>query len=134
MNPISNLRNILLHIVFFVSLIFVCGYVYVQNANYYTALAATKEWARLNEFPANASKISVKTTGNMFSREFIVTFVAPMDEIDNWLNRSPGTKDVTPIVSGTVREYQIEPGGGARRAELKVDEQTGKVTIKTFWS
>ena len=112
----------------------VCGYLYLQNANYHNGLDATKEWARLNDFPATATDVSVKTTGSMFTREFTVTFVAPLEDINSWLNQSPGTKDVTPTTMGSVRKYEIKPGGGAQHAELEVDDRTRTVKINAYWS
>ena len=132
-----NRRTILVFIVVPLSLMLalaVCGYIYLRNANLYSALEATREWARLNEFPATASAISVETKGNLFTREFTVTFVAPLEDINTWLHKSAGTKDVTPTVMGSVRRYELESSGTAQHAELEVDERTRKVKIKTFWS
>lgn len=112
----------------------VSGYLYLQNANYHSGLDATKEWARLNDFPATATDVSVETKGSMFTREFTVTFVAPLKDITSWLNQSPGTKDVTPTTAGSVRKYEIQPGGGAQHAELEVDERTRTVKINAYWS
>ena len=112
----------------------VLGYVHLQNASYRSGLVATKEWARLNDFPETATDVSVETTGSMFTREFTVTFVAPLKDINSWLNHSPGTRDVTPTTTGSVRKYEIEPGGGAQHAELEVDERTRTVKIYSYWS
>ena len=119
-------------LILFVLTVAVC--VYVRHANYYGALAATKEWARLNEFPATATNFRVETRGNMFTRGFVVQFDAPLADIDTWLNESPGTRKVTPTLQGRVRKYSIEPGGGAQHAELELDETNGHVTINTYWS
>lgn len=110
------------------------GYFYLQNANYHSGLGATKEWARLNDFPATATDVTVETAGGPFTREFTVTFVAPLKDINAWLDQSPGTKDITPTTTGFVRKYEIEPGGGAQHAELEVDERTHIVKINVWWS
>ena len=110
------------------------GYFYVQRANYYNALDAIKECARLNDFPTTATNLTVETEGNMFTREFTVEFDAPRADIENWLNESPGTKNVAPTVNGSIRKYSIEPGGGAQHAELELDENAGHVKINAFWS
>ena len=110
------------------------GYIYLQYANYYSALEATKEWTQLNDFPSSATNLTVATQGNMFTREFTVEFDAPLADIDKWLNESPGTKNVTPSKVGNVRTYDIEPGGGAQHAELELNEKTGHVKINTYWS
>ena len=110
------------------------GYFYIQRANYYSAIEATKEWARLNDFPATATNLTVETEGSMFTREFTIQFDAPLSDIQIWLNESPGTKDVVPTINGNTGKYSIEPGGGALHAELDLDESTGHVTINTYWS
>lgn len=112
----------------------VSGFFYLQYANFHSGLDATKAWARLNDFPATATDVTVETTGGPFTREFTVTFVAPLKDINTWLDQSPGTKDVTPTTMGFVRKYEIEPGGGAQHAALEVDERTHVVTINVYWS
>jgi len=62
--------------------VIVAGYFYIQRANYYSAIDATKEWARLNEFPATATNLIVDTAGNMFTREFTIQFDAPLPDIE----------------------------------------------------
>ena len=110
------------------------GYCYLQNANYHSALEATKEWARLEDFPSSANSLTVEIQGGMFTRGFNVQFDAPLADIEKWLNKSPGTSSVTPSIDGSIRNYDIEPGGGAQHAELGLDESTGRVTINTYWS
>ncbi len=110
------------------------SYVYVSRDNYRSALAATKEWARLSDFPALAEDITVTTTGNIFTRGFIVTFTAPLDAINGWLAASAGTAGVDPVVAGSVRRYRIEPGGCAQYAEVEVDDKDGSVKIEVYWS
>lgn len=112
----------------------VSGYLYLQNANFHSGLDATKEWARLNDFPATATDVTVETRGGSFTREFTVTFVAPLEDINTWLHQSPGAKGVTPTIKGFVRRYEIDPGGGAQHAELEVDERTATVWINVWWS
>ena len=71
----------------------------------------------------------------MFTREFVVTFEAPMMDIEAWLVASPGTTDITPETNTTGELiYSVTPGGGAGFAEVKVNPQTQTVTIRTYWS
>lgn len=70
----------------------------------------------------------------MFTREVIVQFVAPLEDVNSWLADSPGTAGVMPEVSGAVRTYSIDPGGGAQFAEVKVDELRQAVRIWAYWS
>jgi hypothetical protein len=109
-------------------------FVYLQFTNFRSALDTTREWARLAEYPASANDFRVQTAGSMLTREFTVTFTASLNDIDDWLKRSPGTAEITPVITGSVRKYEIEPGGGAVGAEVEVDDGSGTVTINVCWS
>ena len=100
-----------------------------------SALDTTQEWARLEPFPQTAEEVSIETAGSPFTREFIVTFQAPTQDIEAWLKKSPGTKDVTPTLGqdGSFH-YAITPGGGAAFAEVTVSKNRQSVRIRTFWS
>jgi hypothetical protein len=99
------------------------------------AIETSRQWARLDPFPASATQIEVDTKGGMFTREFIVTFTSPLADINAWLAVSPGTAGAMPDMAlNGVRVYQITPGGGAQFAEVKVDDKAEKVTIHTYWS
>ena len=112
----------------------ISGYVYLRNANYRSALKATKEWARLVDFPKSAENIDIETSGTMFTRAFTVTFTAPLNDINEWLRECPGTAEASPIVSGSIRRFEIEPGSGAQGAELEVEDESGTVRICVYWS
>lgn len=121
-------------LIVFLSTISAAGYFFIQSANYHTAIETTKEWARLNEFPENATNLTVDRDGSLFTVEFVVEFRAPLADIEKWLQESPGTTSVAPTVLDGVRRYPINPGGGAQFAELEVNEKTGHVRIRTYWS
>ncbi len=70
----------------------------------------------------------------MFTREFVISFEAPREDIEAWLASSKGTRDATVEVEHGSRVYQIQPGGGAQFAEVRVDESGMKVTIRVYWS
>lgn len=112
----------------------VAGYTYLQISNYYSALDATREWARVTDFPSSATNIGVDITGSMFTRGFVVTFDAPIADVDNWLAKSPGTSAIAPTIINGIRKYEIQPGGGAQFAEIEVDENKRSVRIRTYWS
>ncbi len=99
------------------------------------AIEISRERARMDLFPTSAAQIEVDAIGSMFSREFVVSFSAPLADINTWLAASPGTAGALPdrAING-VRIYQIKPGGGAQFAEVKVDDKAEKVTIHTYWS
>ena len=110
------------------------GYLYIAQANHANGLEAAKEWARLDELPSSAANIRVVTRGGPFTREFTITFHAPLADIDAWIKTSPGTAGIVPKISGGKRKYNIQPGGGALYAELEVDDVAGTVRIHTYWS
>jgi hypothetical protein len=99
-----------------------------------SAVAAALKWARLAPLPASAHSRAIETKGSMFTREFVITFVAPPDDVRQWLDASPGPSSATRSVLGTVIIYSITPGGGAQFAEVRHNEATGEVTIRAYWS
>ena len=100
-----------------------------------SAIDATLTWGRLASFPASAQQFVISTHGNMFSRAFRASFVAPAAEIDRWLQQSPGTREATlSTPSPGVRHFQITPGGGAQHAEVTVDDTQHRVSICVYWS
>ena len=86
----------------------------------------------MSPIPDTASAVSVETRGGPFTREFSIRFYAPLDDIDAWLEHSPGTTALEPMVNDTKRVYTIEPGGGAMHAEVTIDGEM--VIIHTYWS
>jgi hypothetical protein len=100
-----------------------------------SAINATREWGRLAPFPALAQDLTVTTHGSIFTREFRTSFVAPPEDIEAWLQNSPGTREavVTTAVDG-VRHFQITPGSGAEFAEVTVDDTQHRVFIRVYWS
>ena len=71
----------------------------------------------------------------MLTREFVIEFDAPMSEVEEWLEQSPGTRKVpaAPWIDGSYR-YEINPGGGAAFAEVIVSPDKTHVLIRTYWS
>lgn len=98
-----------------------------------SALATTREWARLNPFPTSAKNIKVDTRGGMFTREFYVEFDAPPADVEAWILASPGPATAK-VSGGNVRDYVIKPGGGAQFAELFFYTLTGHVVVHVYWS
>lgn len=78
--------------------------------------------------------MTVDIRGSMFTREFVIEFAAPKDDIAAWLNASPGTADALLQVDTPSQVISIKPGGGAMFAEVQVDWSSGRVRIRTFWS
>ena len=97
-------------------------------------LETTQEWARIEAIPDSAEITSIEKHGSPLTREFQVTFTASEEVIREWLETSPGTRDVTPVIDGTLEKYSINPGGGAQFAEITYNTETNEVFIRTYWS
>lgn len=106
-----------------------------SSRNRASAFDCTLSWGRLAPFPASAQQFSITAHGTMFTRAFRASFVAPQSEIEEWLQKSPGTREAAPTFpSPTIRHYQIAPGGGAQHAEVTVDDAKHQVSIYVYWS
>ena len=100
-----------------------------------SALSTCYEWARLDQIPDTAEDVSVKSVGSMFTREFRISFRAPVSDVNSWLATSPGTKEAIPeLLDDGTRVYNIKPGGGAQFAKVSVSKEGTKVRIHTYWS
>jgi hypothetical protein len=81
----------------------------------------------------SAHSITVVTEGNMMTREFTITFRAPVEDIRSWLAASPGI-DVADIPTDEPT-YTLTPTlQDATFGEVAVDEFTHTVIIHTYWS
>lgn len=98
------------------------------------ALNTALKWTRLASPPSTATHYELQVDGSAFTREFRISFVAPPGDIAQWLGSSPGVADAVISKSGSITIYRIKPGGGAQFAEVQVDESSGVVTIRTYWS
>ena len=92
------------------------------------------EWGRLSPFPVSATNVSIETEGNSFTRSFGASFTAPKQDIQSWIADSPGLNGTTPEkLSDNKVQYIIESGGGANKAEVKIDYVSNRVEIYVFW-
>jgi hypothetical protein len=102
-----------------------------------SAREAVIEWSRVSDFPKDAESFSITTKGNMFTRQFRVSFFGEPKAISDWVRGCPGISDpkTTQEISddGTVT-YEIRTGGGAAFAELIHHPTRGTVVIRTYWS
>jgi hypothetical protein len=100
-----------------------------------SAIDCILTWGRLAPFPISAQQFSITTHGTMFTRAFSASFIAPAADIEQWLQQSPGTREVVPTTpTPCVRHFQIAPGGGAQHAEVTVDDTKHQVSIYVYWS
>ncbi len=113
-------------------------YLFNRQDNTDSAIKATLEWGRLAPFPESASGIKVVTEGSAFTRAFRVTFQAPLDDIERWIENSPGLRESTvEVVHAGASKYVIQPGGGAAYAEVVITvlgDGMGLVEIYAYWS
>ncbi len=106
-----------------------------SSRNRASAIDCTLTWGRLAAFPASAQQFSITVHGTTFTRAFRTSFIAPPSDIEQWLQQSPGTREVLPTTpSPGVRHFEITPGGGAQRAEVTVDDTQHHVSIYVYWS
>ncbi len=110
------------------------GVLYVSHVTRDSAIAAATTWARLAPLPPTAQNLQVEVKGSMFTREFVITFDASPAVIQQWFAVSPGPASASPTVAGAITTYAITPGGGAGFAEVTVDNNRGRVVIRTYWS
>lgn len=94
----------------------------------------TLAWGRLVPFPTNAKNVSIQIEGNRFARSFRAQFNAPNQDIETWIDASPGLKQakIEAMTDETVK-YVISPGDGANYAEVIVDFGSGKVEVYVSW-
>jgi hypothetical protein len=59
-------------------------------------LRLTLIWGRLAPLPATAQNFTITEEGNMFTRSFRASFIAPVADVERWLRESPGTRAVAP--------------------------------------
>ena len=100
------------------------------------AIRCTLEWGRLAPFPASARNLTITTSGGSFTRSFHVSFTASEDDIESWLQQSPGTRGVVPKnKTPDIREFEITPGGGgAIGGTVSVEDAEHLVLIDMSWS
>jgi hypothetical protein len=97
-------------------------------------MAIVLEWGKLTPFPASATNVSIEAEGSTFTRSFRASFVAPQQDIQNWIKLSPGLNEATAEeVSDNKIRYSITPGGGANSAEVTIDNVLNKVEIYVSW-
>ena len=98
-------------------------------------IALVLEWGRLAPFPASAANLIVETEGSAFTRTFRASFFAPADDIRVWIQNSPGLREaVAEDLADDTDFYRIAPGGGADRAEVRIDYALNRVEIYVSWS
>lgn len=127
---IRPLTWVLASVVVVLIIVVLAGHFWLQVS----AISTARDWARLAPFPATAHDQKIDVEGSPFTREFIISFTAPPDDVRKWISASPGPASATRSADGGITVYSITPGDGADFAEVRVDEKTGRVIIHTYWS
>jgi len=101
-----------------------------------SAIEATLLWGGLSELPSTSTKISIATSGSMFTRTFDLKFYAPAADIQRWIVESPRLSGaISQNLMGHVRRYEIVPGEkGAGGGWVEVRDGGRKVVIHMSWS
>ena len=100
-----------------------------------SAISSTKKWARLADFPETKTDFRIETGGNMFTREFQISFHDSPANIRRWLASSPGPAAVSPTTDPSGWQiYNYPAGGGAVFSEVRVSPSGDEVRIRTYWS
>jgi hypothetical protein len=93
-------------------------------------------WGGLAPLPESANQITVETMGGPFTRTFEVTFYAPAEDIENWIEASPRLKDnqSSIILPDSIR-YKISPGEkGSQGGWVEINDAGTRVKIRVWWS
>lgn len=89
-------------------------------------------WGGLAEFPVNAENFEYEQRGSMFTRQFIIEFDAPKTEIDDWILKSKGLHQKTPVIDGNSKIYEVR--GYENSIGGKVEIKNRHVRINMSWS
>lgn len=98
-----------------------------------SARSAVTDWCRLAPFPSTRANEKIVVSGSSFTRGFEVWFTLSADELDGWIQNSPGLQDATVETSGDITTYLIKPKDAAYGL-VRINKKTGEVYIKTYWS
>ena len=99
-----------------------------------SAIDTSIEWARLAPLPVPTRDVAVEILGSPFTREFRLSFHLSETQLEQWLSDCEGISDAEIFLKGEVTTYSIRPGGGAQFAEVHVNQSTGEVVVRTWWS
>jgi hypothetical protein len=98
------------------------------------AIEIALKWGGLANLPASADKISVGTTGNMFTRGYTVEFVCSPKDRDEWIENSYGLKGAENTINTTgISEYQVQGQNGSNGGKVLIDKTSGKIIIDMRW-
>jgi len=88
-------------------------------------------WGRLAPFPESATKFTIRTEGTMFTRTFIGSFSDSPENIQKWMDASPGILEGQKKDSDT---YLLKMGEGAQSGEVILSPDRTRVRFLISWS
>jgi len=109
-------------IIFIVSFYIIFCSNYVMPWNKDETIKTTLKWGGLKELPKNSKIITLEKRGSIFTRQFIIEFISPENDIKNWIKSSKRLKNNPPKFDSNKTIYEIYPG--------EDDSYGGKVEIK----
>jgi len=107
----------------------------IKPENRQNAIETALKWGGLTALPENARVISIHQKGSMFTREFIVEFICKPEELENWITKSKGLKDLIPLKNDDGWFiYQVNGFEGSIGGKVTIDKSKSKVIIDMSWS
>ena len=97
------------------------------------ARRAAMEWCRLAEFPSGRTNEQIVISGSSFTRGFEIWFTLTPSDLESWIRNSPGLQDASVETNGDGRTYLVKPKD-AVYCLVRINEATGEIYIKTYWS
>ena len=99
-----------------------------------SAKTAISAWCRLAELPSGSQRSEVLLAGgSAFTRELEISFQLEWRDLRRWISDSPGLLDAIVLTNGRVETYRVEPKD-AQYCLVEIDQSTGEVWIKAYWS
>jgi hypothetical protein len=98
-------------------------------------LSITLEWGRLAPLPDSKNQFHIQTEGGAFTRSFRSSFYLSKEDLDGWVQASPGLQDAEiETVNNSTKKYIIKTAGGASYGEAVIDFDKCYVEIYVYWS
>ena len=102
-------------------------------------IRCTLAWGRLSNFPETAKNFEIHTTGDSFTRAFQGSFSDTPENIQKWLQSSPGVTEGVKIEGVTEQdkaeeEIILKTGEGASHGEIILSPNGSHVVFHVSWS
>lgn len=122
---------------------FVFGFLLFAYLNYFSDIVmpwqekeiveTTLFWGGLDELPTSAALVNIEKRGSMFTRQFIIEFIATKEDIAKWRNTSKRLKNKLSKTNLKTAIFEIYPGeNGAMGGTVEIEGN--KVKINISWN